>query len=372
MNRLTRQSASIAVLILAACRGVSQVGSGVPASSASAIAATRDESAASATAARAFVATLPDSTRSVAFRAFGDADRTRWWYIPTEQVPNGRMGLTLSRMAPREREAAFTLLGTALSAGGYRTARAIMANEAVLRDIEATIPGAHPIRDPQRYFVTVFDTANGESPWGWRVEGHHLSVNVTGVGAGGPYVVAPLFMGANPHRIPSGPNAGARLLAAEEDVARALLGALTPEQRARAIVSDTTYGEIRTRNDPKTRALPMEGVAAADMTAAQQAVLRQLLTVYSSRMAPASARAQWERIEAVGFGNLHFVWAGSSVVGKAHYYRVHGPTVLVEYDNSQNKANHSHTVWRDLEHDFGGDMLRAHYRTHQHGDHADH
>ena len=365
MSRLVRFSCAL-IVALPACRGANPLASGAPESTSGPSATTIDASAASAAAARTFVATLPDSTRSVAFRPFDDEDRSRWWYIPTDQIPNGRVGLTISRMAPRERDAAFNLLGTALSEGGYRTARAIMANESVLRALESTSPGAHLVRDPERYFVTVFDTSSGDHPWGWRFEGHHLSVNVTGIGAGGPYVVAPLFMGANPHRIPSGPGAGTRLLAAEEDVARELLGSLSPAQRARAIVSDTTYGDIRTRNDPKARALPKEGIAAADMTEAQQATLRQLLSVYSNRMAPASARAQWQRIEETGFGNLHFVWAGSSVVGRAHYYRIHGPTVLVEYDNSQNGANHSHTVWRDLEHDFGGDMLRAHYQAHQH------
>ncbi len=354
------------MVLFAACRGGSAPASVAPPATSTPMSLTGDAAAASAAYARTFVAMLPDSTRSVALRAFDNADRTRWFFIPTELIPNGRMGLVVSRMAPRERDVAFSLLHTALSDDGYRTARAIMANEAVLGKLESTMPGTHLIRDPERYFVTVFDTAAGYEPWGWRMEGHHLSVNVTGIGAGGLYVVAPLFMGANPHRIPSGPNAGARLLAAEEDVARTLLGSFSAEQRARAIVSDTTYGEMRTRNDPKARALPKEGIAAADMTEAQRTILRQLLTVYSNRMSPASARAQWQRIEEAGFGNLHFVWAGSSIIGKAHYYRIHGPTVLVEYDNSQNNANHSHTVWRDLEHDFGGDILRAHYEKHQH------
>lgn len=359
---MTHRRVLLVIIACTACRGPGALESG-PATTRS---ATSDASAASAAAARTFIANLPDSTRSVAFRHFDDPDRTRWFYIPTEQIPNMRAGLTIKRMAPRERDAAFNLLATALSDGGYRTARAIMANETTLGALEATLPGGHPIRDPERYFVTVFDTAAGAEPWGWRVEGHHLSVNVTGVGAGGPYVVAPLFMGANPHRIPSGPNAGSRVLAAEEDVARTLLGSLAANQRARAVVSDTTYGDIRTRNDPKARTLAREGLAAADMTESQQATLRQLLSVYSNRMSPATARAQWERIDAAGFGNVHFVWAGSAVVGKAHYYRIHGPTVLVEYDNSQNNANHSHTVWRDLQHDFGGDMLRAHYEAHRH------
>lgn len=369
MSRHARYSTSAVMVLFAACGGGNPPASGALPGTSTTISSTGEASAASAAAARTFMATLPDSTRSVAFRSFDDPDRTRWFFIPTELIPNGRVGLAVSRMAPRERDAAFSLLHTALSDDGYRTARAIMANESVLGKLESTTPGTHLIRDPERYFVTVFDTAAGAEPWGWRMEGHHLSVNVTGIGAGGPYVVAPVFMGANPHRIPSGPNAGARMLAAEEDVARTLLGSLSAEQRARAIVSDTTYGEMRTRNDPKARALPEEGIAAAELTDVQRTTLRQLLTVYSNRMSPASARAQWQRIEQAGFGNLHFVWAGSSVVGKAHYYRIHGPTVLVEYDNSQNNANHSHTVWRDLEHDFGGDMLRAHYLKHQHSTH---
>ena len=359
---MTHRGVLLVVIACTACRGPGALESGSPPP----MSATIDASAASATAARTFVASLPDSTRSIAFRHFDDPDRTRWFYIPTEQIPNGRMGLTIKRMAPRERDAAFNLLATALSESGYRTARAIMANETTLGALEASVPGSHLIRDPERYFVTVFDTAAGAEPWGWRVEGHHLSVNVTGVGVGGPYVVAPLFMGANPHRIPSGPNAGSRVLAAEEDVARTLLGSLAADQRARAVVSDTTYGEIRTRNDPRARALAREGLPASAMTDAQQATLRQLLSVYSNRLSPASARTQWQRIDAAGFGNVHFAWAGSSLRGKAHYYRIHGPTLLVEYDNTQTNANHSHTVWRDLEHDFGGDLLRAHYQAHKH------
>ena len=362
MKRLYHSCGLLLAFAMGACRGPGALES-APSSS---VSTTGEASAASAAAASIFVKTLPDSVRPVALKSFDDPDRTRWFYIPTEQIPNRRAGLTIRRMAPRERDAAFTLLGTALSEGGYRTARAIMANETTLGALEATQPGTRVIRDPERYFVTVFDTATGNEPWGWRVEGHHLSVNVTGFGAGGPYVVAPLFMGANPHRIPSGPSAGSRVLAAEEDVARTLLGSMSAAQRARAIVSETTYGDIRTRNDPKARTLVTEGLPASEMTDTQQATLRQLLSVYSNRMSAASARAQWQRIDAAGFEKVHFVWAGSSVVGKAHYYRIHGPTVLVEYDNSQSNANHSHTVWRDLEHDFGGDMLRAHYTKHVH------
>ncbi len=359
MHRPALRVLQLALLpVLAACSRPS-------ASSTAGVSPTEHFAVASAEAARALVTALPDSTRSVALLPFEGAVRMGWHFIPTEAIPAGRAGLTLKRMAPAERESAFRLLGTALSPGGYRTARAIMDNEPTLRAIEEAAGTLRLIRDPERYFVTVFDTATGAEPWGWRFEGHHLSVNVTGAGAQMP-VVAPLFFGANPHRVPSGPRAGTRLLAAEEDLARELVAMFTGAARSRAIVSDTTYGDILSRDDPKAPELRQVGVAASEMTPPQQAKLRSLLDVYAARMEPSAARAQWERIEAMGFGRLRFVWAGSTEVGKAHYYRIHGPTVLVEYDNSQNNANHSHTVWRDLENDFGGDLLRKHYQQHKH------
>jgi hypothetical protein len=135
---------------------------------------------------------------------------------------------------------------------------------------------------------------------------------------------------------------------------------LDETQRARAIVSASAYNEIRTGNDPAARALPTEGIAAAEMTAPQRATMRELLQVYVDRETPAAARALLARVEQAGFEKLRFVWAGSIEPGKQHYYRIHGPTVLVEYDNAQGNGNHSHTILRDLENDFGGDMLRRH------------
>ena len=321
-------------------------------------------SPAQAEAARAFLAALPDSTRPAALLPFDEAERTRWFFIPTEIVPRGRAGLPLKRMGPTQREAAFRLLATALSSTGYRTALAIIENETLLGRIEDAAGTRRYARDPELYFVSLFGTPSTE-PWGWRFEGHHLSVHVTGADAQRPQI-SPLFMGANPHRVLTGPTAGARLLAAEEDLARELLAMLSPAHQARAVVSDTTYGEIRTRNDPRSRELPQEGVPASEMTPDQQAKLRELLGVYAGRLEPGNAAAQWRKIEEAGFGRLRFVWAGSRERGKAHYYRIHGPTLLVEYDNSQNNANHSHTVWRDLENDFGGDLLRRHYQQHPH------
>ncbi len=183
-------------------------------------------------------------------------------------------------------------------------------------------------------------------------------------------VVAPLFMGSNPARVPHGPKTGLRLLAAEEDLARDLIRMLPEERRARAILADDAFSDIVTRNDPRVRSLNVEGLAAGDMSEAEQAQLRKLLHLYSDRMTESAAREQLDRIERAGFDKLHFAGAGSLEPGKPHYYRVHGPTVLIEYDNTQNNANHIHSVWRDLERDFGGNLLRAHYEAHQTDDHG--
>lgn len=313
-------------------------------------------------AARAFVGTLGAAGRDAALFPFGSDERIKWFFVPIERV-----GLPLKRMEPAQRDAAWALLDTGLSDEGMRLARQIVEHELILRELELAAGQTNAVtrRDPELYYVSIFGDPQAEEPWGWRFEGHHLSINLTDTGGGGQ-VVTPLFMGANPARVPSGPRAGFRLLAREEDMGRELLAMLTPAQRARATLADTTFGEVVTRNDPVARPVALEGLPASEMTPAQQAHLRRLLELHSARMPPEAARAQWERIEHAGFGRLHFAWAGTDQIGKAHYYRIHGPTLLVEYDNSQNDANHVHTVWRDLQNDFGGDLLRAHYRRHPH------
>jgi hypothetical protein len=143
---------------------------------------------------------------------------------------------------------------------------------------------------------------------------------------------------------------------------------LPQERRTRAMLAADAFPDIITRNDPKVRSLNIEGLAARDMSQPEQTQLRKLLQLYADRMTESAAREQLERIERAGFDKLHFGWAGSLEPGKPHYYRVHGPTVLIEYDNTQNNANHIHSVWRDLERDFGGDLLRAHYEQHRSAD----
>jgi hypothetical protein len=303
---------------------------------------------------RGFLSTLSDRQRAGASFSFDDPQRIRWAY-----VPQARIGIPLKTMNEEQRTAALGVLATGLSERGTKLARGVIELEAILGRLEGSA-----MRDPELYYLAVF-AGQGGPPWGWRFEGHHLSVNVTDLGPHGQ-IVAPVFMGANPARVPSGPRQGFRLLAAEEDIAFELLQMLDPRQRARATIAATTFGEIVTRNDPVVRPLAFAGLPAAEMTIAQQQQLRRLLELYAGRMADSSAYRQLQRIEAAGFGRLHFAWAGAHQPGAPHYYRIHGPTVLVEYDNTQNAANHIHSVWRDLENDFGGDLLRRHYARQPH------
>lgn len=311
---------------------------------------------------RALARVIPDSTRPVAAFAFDTTERSNWFYVPRD-----RRGLTLARMSPEARALVDTLLLTGLSPNGFATAKNIMRHEAILHDIEAAGPpeGRRNVRDSSKYYLSLFGSPDQSDVWGWRVEGHHLSVNVTGIG-GAAQVVSPLFMGANPAKVLSGPKAGLRILAAEEDVARALVLMLEASRRRVAIFSDTAFVEIATRNDPKARSLGSEGLRAADMSEPERAQLRRLVDVYANRMSAAARAHAMRDIDDGGFGELRFAWAGGTDVGQAHYYRVHGPTTLIEYDNQQTNANHIHTVWRDLRHDFGGDLLADHYRKHTH------
>src|SRR5687767_8115186 len=329
-------------------------------------AASASDTSASAVTARTFLSTLNDRERDVASFPFDDPERTRWAYVPQK-----RAGIPLRAMNSDQREAAFGVLSTGLSERGTRLAHGIIELEGILRELEGMVTRVLGWRDPELYYLALFVGPDGTHPRGWRFEGHHLSVNVTDLGPHGQ-IVAPLFMGANPARVPSGPREGLRLLAAEEDLAFELLQMLDPQQRARVTIAAQTFGDIVTGDDPTVTPMSFAGLPAAEMTIDQQRQLRRLLEVYAGRMADSSAQRQLQRINEAGFERLHFAWAGAHQPRQPHYYRIHGPTVLVEYDNSQGNANHIHTVWRDLENDFGGDLLRRHYSRQLHpGDSRD-
>ena len=280
-------------------------------------------------------------------------------------IPIVRAGVPLEELTDPQKAQALSLLRSGLSESGFATARSIIAHEDILREIEKAQGVAnYARRQPGLYYTAIFGTPSSDGYWAWRFEGHHLSVNASHVGK--EDIVAPLFFGSNPAKVLSGPSMGLRILKNEEDEARALMALFTPEQKTKVVIAPETTNDIVTTNKPKAEIAQFDGVAAGTMTAPQKAQLRKLLDVYASRFPASQRSSQLARIEKAGFDKLYFAWAGSTEVGKKHYYRIHGPSLLIEYDNSQNDANHIHSIWRDFEHDYGGDLLRKHLATVKH------
>jgi hypothetical protein len=305
-----------------------------------------------AAAAKNFLVTLTPEQREKARFDFGDAERKNWHYIP-----RARKGLSIKEMTQEQRLVAHALLSTGLSHRGYAKAVSIMSLEAVLAILEKDRVGG-AVRDPEAYFVSIFGTPGGNEPWGWRVEGHHLALNFTAAGKAMPSLT-PSFFGTNPGEVKTGPRAGTRILGAEEDLGRALVTALTEEQRKIAILPGDAPKEVF--NDPK-RVDPTkpEGIPQSQLTPEQTALLTKLVKEYLFSRRPDVATEEWAKIEKAGLGALHFAWAGQIEPGKPHYYRVQGGNFVLEYDNTQNEANHVHCLWRDFDKDFGADFLKAH------------
>lgn len=306
-----------------------------------------------ADAADAFLALLDGSAREKAVYPLDDGERFDWKF-----VPRSRNGLPLKDMTLEQRTAAHRLLQATTSSQGYLKANAVIELERILGLLE----GRPERRDPEDYYVTVFGTPSASEPWAWRFEGHHLSLNFS-FPVEDRAVTGPAFIGANPARVPSGPKAGWRPMGPEEDLARALAASLSPAQRAVAVIAAEAPRDIITGDDREARLESFEGLPAAEMTEQQRKMLFGLLAEYVGNMAPDAARAWTARLrEASSLAETYFAWAGPIEPGEGHYYRIHSPAFLVEYDNTQDDANHVHSVWRDLENDFGGDALVRHYR----------
>ena len=233
-----------------------------------------------------------------------------------------------------------------------------MSLDAILREMEQ---GKGPVRDPELYFLSIFGDARSSKPWGWRVEGHHVALNFTLL-EGKAIASTPAFFGANPAEVLQGARKGLRALAPEEDLARSLIKSLDDKQRAQAVVSENAPSDILSTNLRKAEPLKPAGLQTSKLGQKQQEILMILLSEYASRHAPDIAAARLDRVRAAGLGNIFFAWAGGFEKGQAHYYRIQGPSFLVEYDNIQNNANHIHTVWRDFNSDFGADLLALHYK----------
>lgn len=322
-------------------------------------AAGQRSAAAMTTAATRWLAGLtPEQRQQAVFPLNGD-EMTHWNFIPTTMFP--RKGIPIKNMTEPQRALAHDLLKAGLSQRGYTTATTIMSLEVILHALENSDGkvGAN-VRDPELYFFSIFGTPSATSAWGWRVEGHHISLHFT-VANDSAVASTPSFFGSNPADVRvEGPKKGLRVLGPMEDAARALLGSLDASQRATAILEGAAPGEIVTNITVKIDPLSPVGIAASAMTPPQRELLTKLIDVYASQMADDVAADRVAKIRAAGFEKVTFAWAGETEAGQKHYYRIQGPTFLVEYDNTQNNGNHVHSVWRDFAGDFGRDLLREH------------
>jgi hypothetical protein len=273
-----------------------------------------------------------------------------WTYLPGD-----RPGLSLERMTDDQRECALALIESGHGLVGAELAVGVMQVERIRREL---VSGA-PV-DSDRYWFRVLGEPGTDEPWGWRVNGHHLAVHV--IVANGRASITPHFIGAEPAEIPSGPDAGRRLLGLEEDLARELLDSLDAGQRRTAVFSNTPPNDILTRADPiaDQRLLP-EGLSYGDLTEHQQGLLRLLVRRYLDRAPAGYADQCWAEASEAGLDRLRFAWAGGAERGERHYYCITAPDFLIEYDNTQDGGNHAHSVWRHLRDDFGADLLRLHY-----------
>ena len=318
------------------------------------IVATERTASQMATAATAFLESLtPEQRAKASFEVTSD-ERLKFHFIPTEMFP--RNGLTLGEMTDGQRARAHDLLDAGLSHRGYLTATTIMDLEAVLAEIETN---GRLERDPEKYFFSVFGTPGTDDAWGWRVEGHHISLHFTMVD-GAVAATTPSFFGSNPAQVRGGPKTGLRALAAREDTARALVNALDPSQRRTAIIAEEAPSDIVTGADLDIDPLSPIGIQASALTPDQRQMLLTVVESYTSVMADDVAADRLARLRGAGVGEIGFAWAGGTERGDLHYYRVQGPTFLIEYDSTQGGGNHVHSIWRDFENDFGRDLLREH------------
>ena len=304
-------------------------------------------------AATRFLKTLDAEREALASFPFDSDVRQDWHY-----VPRSRVGLPRGRMDGAQLESAHALMASGLSAVGARKAEQIIRHESILGRIEGD--SAQFLRDPGLYFFNIFGNPGGDDSWGWRVEGHHLSLNYTFDG-GELQSPTPSFFGANPAEVPDGPEKGLRILETEEELGRDLFMSLNEEHRARAVVYADAPRDMITRADREVALGDPVGLPASAMTADQRDKLMTLVRVYLDKNSEELRARALRKIEAEGVEGIFFAWAGGEQRRQGHYYRLHGPSFFVEYDNVQNDANHIHSVWRDIDCDFGRDLLREHY-----------
>ena len=305
--------------------------------------------------ANAFLASLTPELQAKARYTLEDDERQNWHFVPTK-----RNGACFRDFTPAQRQAALDLLKASVSLQGYNKANAIMALENVLKEVEKRGPEDN-YRDPLNYYVTIFGDPSGSAPWGWRFEGHHIALNFS-TANNRIESSTPSFFGSNPGIVREGPERGKQVLKDETSLGFTLINSLSDPQRKEAMISEAALSEIVSFDKRKPQPLDPKGLPYTSMTESQKNTFLKLLDVYVKNYELGFSDKLMAKIKKAGIENLSFAWAGSLQPGAGHYYRIQGPMLLIEYDNTQTNANHVHTVVRDLTNDFGEDILREHYQ----------
>lgn len=306
---------------------------------------------------RTLVEHLDAEQRRLAMLPFDGDLHKQWTYLPGE-----RPGLRLGELTDVQLNLALDLLRLAHGVRGWADAQLVIRIEAVRRELalqQANRADIDPYRDLP-YWLVVLGDPLGTDPWAWRINGHHLLAQATIVG--NQVSGVPHFFGAEPATVSTGPHAGLRALPREEDLARELMVALQEDQRQLAQMSSAAPADIASRWDP-VATLPEQprGIWYGRLDREQRELFEALLRQYLDRATPAVANQAWADITDAGLQQVCFGWAGPVEPGAGHYYSLSGPSLLIEYDNTQDQANHIHSVWRDLRRDFAGDLLAQHY-----------
>jgi hypothetical protein len=313
--------------------------------------------------ANTFLNSLSPELREAAFFTLADEERFNWFFVPIV-----RKGPTFNDFNNAQKEAALELLKASLSQQGYTKTREIMELEKVLRLIENdnhTLSDGNPWRDPLNYHFCIFGTPAKDDYWGWRFEGHHISLNFTS-GGGGLVSATPTFLGTNPGVVKVELQRGKEVLKQESELGFTLVHSLSPEQLDRAKFSEKAPYEIVTGTERQVSGVEKKGIPYSALNADQKKIFMELLEVYIGNYVFEFSETFRKKIVDAGLENLSFAWAGVLDKSDGHYYRIHGPMLLIEFDNTQNNANHVHTVVRDLSNDFAEDLLREHYASNPH------
>jgi hypothetical protein len=306
-----------------------------------------------------FMKSLDSAQHAQALYPFDTDERYTYHYFPVDN----RKGIAMDKLNQSQKQAAMDLMKTSLSEQALKKVRAIMNLEILLKAIEKRKPDDH-FRDPGKYFFTIFGMPAAHSVWGWRLEGHHVYFSFS---AEENKLVSgtPGFLGTNPAVIQDGPDKGMEILKDEREAGFGLLHALSTEELRKAILDSVAPADIITGTARKAMIGNPSGLRFTEMTSGQQTMLLDIISLYVHRFTKLFAEDMLKQIQGAGIENLWFAWSGYQQpgIGRPHYYRIQGPTIVIEYDNTQNNANHVHTVVRDLQHDFGGDILLEHYKA---------